>query len=156
MKFVADCMLGKLAKWLKILGFDTAYFTKIEDDDLLDLAQRESRILLTRDNGLMEKSKNVQALFINSEIWSEQIKQVLKVFTLEAEIKPNSRCIDCNRALKALPKERAKNLVTPFIYRHAEVFSLCPECGRVFWKGTHFNDMERKIAEILKPSSVQV
>ena len=149
MRFVADCMLGKLAKWLKILGFDTAYFSKIEDENLLVFAQNESRVLLTRDNGLIEKSKNVPALFINSENWAEQIQQVLKEFNLNRKTKPNSRCIECNTVLKALPKERAKNLVTPFIYKNVDVFSLCPECGRVFWKGTHYSDMEEKITKIL-------
>ncbi|MFC2166344.1 Mut7-C RNAse domain-containing protein [Acidobacteriota bacterium] len=149
MKFVADCMLGKLAKWLKILGFDTAYFSKIEDDDLLVFAQNESRVLLTRDNGLIEKSKNVQALFISSEKWSEQIQEVLKAYNLKGETNPNSRCIECNTVLKALSRERAQNLVTPFIYKNAENISLCPECGRVFWKGTHHSDMEEKITKIL-------
>jgi len=149
MKFVADCMLGKLAKWLKILGFDTAYFSKIEDENLLVFAQNESRVLLTRDNELIRKAKNVPTLFINSEKWSEQIQQVLKEFNLFGKTKPNSRCIECNTVLRSLPKERAKNLVTPFIYKNADVFSLCPECGRVFWKGTHQNDMEEKITKIL-------
>ena len=142
-------MLGRLAKWLKILGFDTAYFSKIEDDDLLVVAQNESRVLLTRDNGLIEKSKNIPALFIKSEDWSEQVQQVLKEFNLKGRTKPGSRCIECNTVLRALPKERAKNLVTPFIYKNADVFSLCPECGRVFWKGTHQSDMEAKIEKIL-------
>jgi len=149
MRFVADCMLGKLAKWLKILGFDTAYFSRVEDDDLLVFAQNESRVLLTRDNGLIEKAKNVPALFINSEKWSEQIQQVLKEFNLKGKTKPNSRCIECNTVLRTLPQEQAKNMVTPFIYKNADVFSLCPECGRVFWKGTHHSNMEAKIAKIL-------
>jgi len=149
MRFVADCMLGKLAKWLKILGFDTAYFSKIDDDELLLFARNESRVLLTRDNELIEKSKSVPAIFIKSEKWSEQIQQVIKEFSLKEKTKPNSRCIQCNIVLKFLPKERAKNLVTPFIYKNADLFSLCPECGRVFWKGTHQNDMEEKITKIL-------
>ncbi len=150
MKFVADCMLGKLAKWLKILGFDTAYFSKIEDDDLLIVAQNESRILLTRDNGLIERSKNIHSLFIDSEKWTEQIQQVLKEFNLKKKIKSNSRCIQCNTVLKPLQKEQSQNLVTPFVYNNADVFSLCPECGRVFWKGTHHSDMEKKITKILR------
>ena len=149
MKFVADCMLGKLSKWLKILGFDTAYFSKIDGDDLLVFAQNESRVLLTRDNELIEKSKNVPSLFINSEKWSEQIQQVLDEYNLKGKTKPNSRCIECNTVLKNLPKERAKNLVTPFIYNDASVFSLCSGCGRVFWNGTHQNDMDDKISKIL-------
>lgn len=150
MKFIVDCMLGKLAKWLKILGFDVTYFKKIEDRELLSLAKKENRILLTRDNGLIEKAKGIESLFIESENWKQQVEQVLKNFNLWQEVQPYSRCIDCNIELKNLPKERAKNLVSPFVYEKSNSFALCPRCGRVFWKGTHFYDMEFKIDDILE------
>jgi len=149
MKFIVDCMLGKLAKWLKILGFDAVYFSKIEDSDLLVLAQKESRTLLSRDNGLIEKSRDIQTLFIESEDWNTQVEQVLNEFDLWQGVSPYSRCIECNVELKDLPKSRAKNLVTPFVYEKADSFAICPQCGRVFWKGTHHQDMEFKIEEIL-------
>ena len=132
MKFIVDCMLGKLAKWLKILGFDTLYFNKIEDDDFLTHAQEEKRIILTRDTGIIERSGEIEHLFIENEDWKEQVKQVLNTFDLWAEVRPNSRCIECNVSLKNLPKSKAKNLVVPFVYEHAESFALCPRCGRVF------------------------
>ena len=150
MKFIVDCMLGKLAKWLKILGFDTVYFSKIEDSDLLALAQKEGRVLLSRDNGLIEKSWDIKTLFIESEDWSPQVEQVLNEFVLWQEVRPYSRCIECNVELKDLPKRRAKNLVAPFVYERASSFAICPRCDRVFWKGTHHQDMEFKIEEILK------
>jgi len=149
MRFIVDCMLGKLAKWLKILGFDTLYFSKIEDSELLALAQKERRTLLSRDNALLEKSRRIQTLFIESEDWNTQLKQVLDGFNLWQDVSPYSRCIECNVELKDLPKKRAKNLVTPFVYERAKSFALCPMCGRVFWKGTHHQDMEYKIEEIL-------
>jgi uncharacterized protein with PIN domain len=150
MKFIVDCMLGKLAKWLKILGFDALFFNKIEDDDLLSRARKEKRILLTRDTGLIEKAKDVETLFLESEEWRDQVKQVLDKFSLWERVNPHTRCIDCNVKLKDLPKKNAKNLVTPFVYKHADSFALCPGCGRVFWRGTHFKDMEFKIEELLK------
>jgi uncharacterized protein with PIN domain len=150
MKFIVDCMLGKLAKWLKILGFDTLYFSKIEDDELLAAAREQGRILLTRDTGLIEKAKGVDRLFLESEEWREQVRQVLETFDLWEEVDPHTRCIDCNIKLKDLAKKDAKNLVTPFVYQHADSFALCPSCGKVFWRGTHFKDMEFKIDEILK------
>ena len=150
MTFVVDCMLGKLAKWLKILGFDALFFNKIEDDDLLSRARKEKRILLTRDTGLIEKAKDVETLFLESEEWRDQVKQVLDKFSLWERVNPHTRCIDCNVKLKDLPKKNAKNLVTPFVYKHADSFALCPGCGRVFWRGTHFKDMEFKIEELLK------
>lgn len=150
MKFIVDCMLGKLAKWLKILGFDAVFFSKIEDSELLDLARKEKRTLLTRDTGLIEKAKRLDNLFIESEDWNDQIEQVLDVFKLWQVIQPYSRCIECNAELKDLPKERARNLVTPFVYEKVDAFSICPSCGRVFWKGTHHQDMEVKLEEILR------
>jgi uncharacterized protein with PIN domain len=150
MIFVVDCMLGKLAKWLKILGFDATFFSKIEDSELLDLAQKEKRTLLTRYTGLIEKAKRIGTLFIESEDWNDQVEQVLSTFDLWKHVEPYSRCIECNTVLKDLPKSRARNLVTPFVYEQADYFALCPGCGRVFWKGTHHKDMEFKIEEILR------
>ena len=150
MRFIVDCMLGKLAKWLKILGFDALYFSKIEDGDLMALAQKEGRVLLSRDNGLIGKSCNIKTLFIESEDWNTQVEQVLNEFELWDDVSPYSRCIECNVELRDLPKKKARNLVTPFVFEQAESFALCPECGRVFWKGTHHKDMEFKIEEILK------
>jgi len=150
MRFIVDCMLGKLAKWLKILGFDAVFFSKIEDPELLTLAYKEGRILLTRDNGLIERSHDIQTLFIGSEDWNEQVEQVLDEYELWQDIQPYSRCIECNAELKDLPKSRARNLVTPFVFEQANAFAICPSCGRVFWKGTHHQDMEVKIDEILR------
>ncbi len=103
MKFIVDCMLGKLAKWLKILGFDTLYFSKIEDPALLALTQKEGRVLLSRDNELIEKSREIKTLFIESEDWNPQLEQVLDEFNLWPEVRPYSRCIECNVELKDLP-----------------------------------------------------
>jgi uncharacterized protein with PIN domain len=149
-KFVADCMLGRLAKWLKILGFDVLYFSKAEDGELVALARREGRILLTRDSGLIEKAaKRPNRLFVRSDDWQDQVVQVLDELALWDEVRPNSRCLECNRALKPLEKERARNLVTPYVLEHAASFAMCPDCGRVFWRGTHYGDMERKVEKLL-------
>jgi len=150
MKFIVDCMLGKLAKWLKILGFDTLFFSKIEDDELLSIAMREGRVLLTKDTGLIQKAGNVKTLFLESEEWQDQVQQVLEHFDLRQNVHPHTRCIDCNVTLKNLPKKNAKNLVSSFVFERADSFALCPSCGRVFWRGTHFKDMEIKIQELLK------
>ena len=114
------------------------------------MAEKEGRILLSRDNALLEKSLDARTLFIQSEDWNEQIEQVLDEFELWQDIRPYSRCIECNAEIKDLPKDRAKNLVTPFVYEKADGFAICPSCGRIFWKGTHHHDMEIKINELLK------
>lgn len=150
MKFIVDCMLGKLAKWLKILGFDTLYFSKIEDSDFLAMAKKEKRVLLTRDTGMIERSHDIKCLFVESEDWKDQVRQVLDAFALWEDVHPNSRCIECNVELKSLTRKKAKNLVAPFVYEHARSFALCSRCGRVFWQGTHYQDMEYKIEELFK------
>jgi uncharacterized protein with PIN domain len=151
MTFVADCMLGRLAKWLKILGFDVLYFSRAEDRDLVDIARREGRVLLTRDTGLIEKTaRRPNRLFVRSDDWEDQVAQVLDDLGLWDEVRPNTRCIECNLPLKALARERARNLVTPYVCEHASSFAICPGCGRVFWQGTHYGDMERKIERLLE------
>jgi len=150
MSFVVDCMLGKLARWMRAFGFDVRYSSKIGDDELLNIARREGRTLLTRDTRLLARAKAISALRITSEKWDQQIIQVLSAFELKQEVRPFSRCLDCNRTLKPLAKEKARNLVSPFVLEHARAFALCPDCGRVFWEGTHFNDMRSKIGAILK------
>jgi uncharacterized protein with PIN domain len=150
MSFVVDGMLGKLARWLRALGFDVQYSSKTGDDELLNIARREGRTLLTRDTRLLGRAKAIPALRITSEKWDEQVIQVLSAFDLKDEVRPFSRCLDCNRMLKPLAKEKARNLVAPFVLEHARAFALCPDCGHVFWKGTHFDDMRSKIGAILK------
>ena len=161
MKFIADCMVGKLARWLRLLGFDVAYYRRIDDDKLLGLASQEKRVILTRDHELINKAKKRQSLkqrflLIESERWEEQVEQVLDHFKLRDKINPNSRCLECNSQLKILPKARAKNLVPPFVYEQAEGFALCPGCGRIFWKGTHFQDMEKKLCRFQKKGDTKL
>jgi hypothetical protein len=151
MTFVADCMLGKLAKWLKILGFDVLFFSKAADKDLVELSRREDRVLLTRDTGLIEKTaKRPNRLFVRSDDWEDQVVQVLDELELWDDVRPNTRCIECNLPLKSLERERARNLVTPYVSEHASSFAICPDCNRVFWQGTHYGDMERKIERLFE------
>jgi uncharacterized protein with PIN domain len=150
MTFIVDGMLGKLAKWLLILGFDTAFDPRWQDDELLTLARKEKRTLLTRDRGLLQRAKGLTSLFVASENWKEQVGQVVKEFRLGPEIQPFSRCLVDNVPLKRLPKSRARNLVSAFVYERAEEFSLCPVCGRVYWQGTHFREMEKVLGTDLR------
>ena len=151
MKFVADCMLGKLAKWLKILGFDVLFFPRAEDRDLVEIARHDGRVLLTRDTGLIERTATrPDRLFVRSDVWEDQVVQVLDELELWNDVRPNTRCIACNLPLKTLARERARNLVTPYVHEHASSFSICPDCGRVFWQGTHYGDMEREIERLME------
>ena len=148
-RFAVDCMLGKLAKWLRILGFDTVYFSRIQDEELLALARREGRVLLTRDYHLSLRMRDKQVVFIESDAWPTQLRQVLNRFQLRDFIKPYSRCLECNCLLQPTSREAVRQLVPHYVYTQVKEFSICPCCSRVYWRGTHFQDMERKIAAIL-------
>jgi uncharacterized protein with PIN domain len=150
-KFLVDAMLGKLAKWLKILGFDTDYRNKTEDRELLRIARAERRILLTRDHNLLAAAQSVRGLLVESDDWRSQLAQVLEAFGLRDSARPFTRCLSCNVGLKPLAKKNARNLVAPFVYEKARSFAICPACGRIYWPGTHFGDMDRKLVEILTP-----
>jgi hypothetical protein len=151
MTFVADCMLGRLAKWLRILGFDVLYFSKAEDPALVEIARRDGRVLLTRDTGLIERTaKRPDRLFVRSDVWEDQVVQVLDEYGLWDEVRPNTRCIACNIPLKPLSREQARNLVTPYVGGRASSFAVCSGCDRVFWQGTHYGEMEKKIAKLLE------
>jgi uncharacterized protein with PIN domain len=116
MKFVADVMLGKLARWLRILGFDTVYGNRAEDRELLQTAWRDRRVLLTRDHRLLESAKNIRGLLVESDDWRAQLVQVLGAFELRLGARPFSRCLACNARLKRLSRKDARNLVAPYIY----------------------------------------
>jgi uncharacterized protein with PIN domain len=149
MTFIVDGMLGKLAKWLKILGFD-ALFLPADDDRILAAARREGRTLLTRDRELIRRAGRHPALLIESTTWPDQVRQVLARFDLYGEARPFTRCLECNALLEPFSRAAAAQIVPPHVLEKSSSFSLCPGCGRVYWAGTHQAEMERTIRELLR------
>jgi uncharacterized protein with PIN domain len=147
-RFVVDSMLGTLAKWLRILGYDTEYDACLNDNQLVRLARGEGRILLTRDTGLL-KRKGFRCLFIESQILEEQLLQVLETLGLPAD-NLFSRCAVCNTPLEKVPKHEAWGQVPPFVFQTQERFSLCPECNRFYWRGTHWKRMLERVKQLRK------
>ena len=145
MKFIADHMLGKLAKYLRFMGYDTFYPSgKMSDSKILEIAKREGRILLTRDKELARRG----GVYIESENYEEQLKFVISKFHLSAEALL-SRCSVCNTPLIRVEKEKIKDKVPEYVYEHNEEFYLCPNCGRVYWYGTHTERIKREIKKIM-------
>jgi uncharacterized protein len=143
--FVADVMVGKLARWLRVLGFDVAYSNAYEDDRIIRIAEEEHRIILTRDTGLAARSTRVGCLFIDSGDYREQVRQVVRAYELK-QFKVFSRCLECNAALEVLDKESAFERVPPFVYLTQDRFASCPSCNRVYWHGTHAHHMLKQLA----------
>ena len=142
-------MLGKLAKWLKVLGFDARYSPRAQDDELLAVARSEARTLLTRDRALLQRAKGILSLLIAGERWEDQIRLVLAHFELIDSVRPYTRCLKCNVELAPLSRDQAANFVPPFALERAVSFALCPSCGRIYWPGTHFEAMAAMLARLL-------
>jgi len=148
MKFIADSMLGKLARWLRIMGYDTSYSSFISDRELIKKGREEKRIILTRDTNLIKCKLVKDYLFIKSENLEEQVRQVTRVAP-----KPPlsfSRCLLCNQEIKEIKKEKIKNKVPPYVYKTQSKFAWCPQCGRIYWEGTHVERAKKRLAEILQ------
>src|SRR5262245_29581009 len=143
-KFVADVMVGKLARWLRVLGFDVVYSNELDDDEIIRIAASDNRIILTRDTGLVKRLKPQQYLFIESDHYREQVQQVLAAYALK-DFNVFSRCLECNTPLQLVDKEAVFEKVPPFVYLTQDRFARCPSCGRVYWHGTHADQMLKKI-----------
>ena len=143
-KFIADCMLGTLAKRLRFLGYDTLFFNKIEDSHLVKIALDQNRIIITRDSGLVRRKAASKHIFIESDNLDLQTEAVLSAAGIEAnESKPGTRCLLCNVELQPLAKRDAIGKVPPFIFLAHSKFNQCSNCGRIYWKGSHMkNAME--------------
>jgi len=146
--FVADAHLGKLAKYLRMLGFDTLYRSDIDDEEIISVAKKEKRIILTRDK-LLLKSKDVShGYFIRSIEKHEQLREVVKKFDLYSQFKSFTRCMTCNTVfIKAYKEEIHKKLDKDILGIFNEFF-YCKNCDKVFWKGSHFKRMEAYIREL--------
>jgi uncharacterized protein len=145
MKFVADVMVGKLARWLRVLGLDVLYSNTFDDDEIVRLAESDHRIILTRDTRLAARRVHSSCLFIESDHYKEQVQQVLRAFDIK-EFRVFSRCLECNTPLQSIDKEGVFERVPPFVYLTQERFATCPTCGRVYWHGTHADQMLKRIA----------
>ncbi|MFQ5741746.1 MAG: Mut7-C RNAse domain-containing protein [Acidobacteriota bacterium] len=147
-KFLADVMLGSLAKWLRIFGYDTAYENRITDESLVQRSLQQNRILLTRDRRLVQRrALRHRHLLIHREKRREQIQEVLEYF--HEEIDPSrflTRCIACNAGLDSFPREKARGRVPEYVYATQRSFKRCPTCLRLYWRGTH---RERMLEELL-------
>jgi hypothetical protein len=132
-------MLGKLAKWLRLIGCDTVYVHDASDDELIRIALREDRVLLTRD-GVLAGRRMVRArsLFIESEETGKQLRQVIARFGIKIDQDTLfTRCIVCNQPIQELPKPAVKGRVPPYVFKTQDRFGFCPSCDRIYWRGTH-------------------
>jgi uncharacterized protein with PIN domain len=149
-RFLVDHMLGRLAAWLRILGFDAEYARDEPDSVLLRRAAESSRVLVTRDRELARAS-GVSVLLLSSDHVDEQLVELLGRLRLRVSRRAMfSRCTSCNRELQALEKRDAEPLVPPIAYRLFDSFTRCPGCGKVYWRGGHYERILARVAPLIE------
>jgi uncharacterized protein len=148
--FVADVMLGKLAKWLRIAGFDVLYSNRYTDDELIELARRDGRILLSRDTRLLVRRVVRQFVFLESEQVRDQIRQVFHIVGASSLPELLTRCIRCNELLSDISPEEVQAQVPPYVFRTQRSFKFCRRCSKIYWAGTHRQSVIRTLERLLK------
>jgi len=149
-RFIADRTLGKLAKKLRVLGFDVVYWRGGNLEGALKAAAAEGRTLLTRSRRVQENTEDLPTHVVETNDPQQQILEVLSAFKLRPEANQFfSRCLMCNEALVPIPKGEAEGKVPDFIYRTYDSFHICPRCHRIYWPGTHFQRMKKEMGKTL-------
>lgn len=149
MKFAVDRMLGKLAKELRMLGYDTYYYRGEKSYPLIKLAREEGRMILTRNTKLLPKRPEDRIIrIIEDDPWL-QLKELLRQHLISPEGEGLfSRCLRCNTPLGEIRKEEVEGMVPDYIFHQKREFSQCPRCQRIYWQGSHLDHMQRKIEEL--------
>ncbi len=144
-RFVLDGHLGRLAAYLRMLGFDCVYRNQIDDDELARIATAEDRILVTRDIGLLKRNTIRRGRWLRHTDPREQSREIVERFGLAASFDPFTRCMHCNQMLRAVDKADAAGRVPPGVAGRFEDFRECPACKRVYWPGSHYQRMKTLI-----------
>ncbi len=145
--FAVDAMLGRLARWLRVLGHDAAYGPHLRRHALLECARREGRLLLTRDTRLVRERNLPPYLFVTSDHFREQLQQVAATVPL-LRATPLRRCLECNRPLEAIARERAEGRVPAYVWETQPAFLRCAGCNRLYWPATHGVHMRDELAAL--------
>jgi uncharacterized protein with PIN domain len=152
--FVVDCNLGRLARYLRLLGFDSLYRNDYSDDDVAGISQQQRRIVLTRDRRLLLRKIISHGLFVRAQHPRKQVQEVLQRLDLYRLARPFSRCTRCNGRLETVRKEAVDHRLQPKTRRYYDEFLQCTHCGQVYWQGSHHQRAKHLIEELLaRPAS---
>jgi len=149
LKFIVDNNVGKLAKWLRMMGYDTLFFDGSNDARMISIALAEERVVLTRDTQIMKRGVitkgRVKAVLPQSDEPELQMRQVIDSLNLDCQFKPFSICLECNQPLEQRGKEQVEDRVPPYVFQTQNQYMECPNCHRIYWRGTHWQRMREKL-----------
>ncbi len=140
-RFVLDNHLGRLAGYLRMLGFDALYRNDFQDDELAEVAEKGDRLLLTRDRRLLMRNQVQRGYWVRSKVPRQQVLEVVHRFVLSRQVTPFQRCIRCNGLLQPVSKEEVFDRLQPLTRLYFDEFRICPDCDQVYWKGSHYERM---------------
>ena len=149
LKFMVDSNVGKLARWLRMMGYDTLFFDGRDDSRMVATALKEDRVILTRDTQIMRRrvvtSGRLRVILIDSDEPERQMRQVMETLKLDSQFRPFSICLECNQPLEPRDKEQVQELVPPYVFKTQNQYRQCPACHRIYWRGTHWEAMSRTL-----------
>ena len=154
-RFVVDVNLGKLAQKLRLLGFDTYYRNDLHDSEIIDISLLEHRIILTRDIGVLRHKRVTHGYWVRSDDPSIQLKEVVQRLQLQNSFQPFTRCSICNGLVQEVVKEQVKDRLPEDTYRYYDHFLECQSCGKLYWKGSHYERI-LDLIDSLRQESVDV
>ena len=151
-KFIVDINVGKLAKWLRIMGYDTLLFTDQDDGKMINIALNQQRIVLTKDTQIMKRrlitSGKLRAILVEGDNFKDQLQQVASALNLKNQSNPFSLCPECNQKLYQTTKDKVTDLVPPYVYKTQNHYMECPSCHRIYWHGTHWLAMKKELEQL--------
>ena len=146
--------MGKLAKWLRMMGYDALFFEGSSDSQMIAMAMAENRVILTRDTQIMRRrvvtNGRLKAVLIQSDEPERQMRQVMDTLRLDCQFQPFSICLECNQPLVERSREQVRDQVPPYVFQTQSQYMECPACHRIYWRGTHWQAMTRKLEHLVK------
>ncbi|MEW8026488.1 MAG: Mut7-C RNAse domain-containing protein [Candidatus Thiodiazotropha sp.] len=155
LRFVADAHLGKLARYLRLLGFDCLFFNDVGDRNLVSISVEQGRVLLTRDRDLLMHRLITHGCFIHATEPRQQLVELVQRLQLEGMYNPFTRCMECNGQIVKAEKSHIEDQLPDRVLRHYNDFWRCDECGRIYWKGSHYREMQTFIDFLATPLTKQ-
>ena len=153
LKFVVDTNVGKLARWLRMMGYDALFFDGSDDSQLVATALSEDRVVLTRDTQIMKRrvvtTGRLRAVLIESDEPEQQMRQVIGTLKLDLQTGLFTLCLECNQSLVERNPQQVKELVPPYVFQTQRNYRQCPGCHRIYWRGTHWEAMNKKLARLV-------